>query len=179
MVDYLKIKEIADASGFTHIGDLNAELIEVRTEVRDMCAVNTCKEYGTNWSCPPGCGTLSQCEEKIRKYKNGLILQTTGALEDSYDYEAMLDIKKIHDKAISKFAKAIAPLYPEAMVLGAGSCMICKKCTYPDRPCSFPDKMISSMEAYGIVVNDICKANNIPYNYGPNTLTYVGCVLID
>ena len=65
------------------------------------------------------------------------------------------------------------------MVLGAGACTICKECTYPDEPCRFPDKMISSMEAYGIVVSDICSANNIPYYYGPNTLTYVGCVLMN
>jgi hypothetical protein len=34
------------------------------------------------------------------------------------------------------------------------------------------------MEAMGMVVSDVCRANNLPYYYGPNTLTYVGCVLV-
>jgi len=29
------------------------------------------------------------------------------------------------------------------------------------------------------VVNEICKANDLPYNYGPNTMTYVGCFLFE
>jgi hypothetical protein len=33
------------------------------------------------------------------------------------------------------------------------------------------------MEAYGMIVSDVCKANGIPYYYGPNTLTYCACVL--
>jgi hypothetical protein len=35
------------------------------------------------------------------------------------------------------------------------------------------------MEALGMIVSDVCKDNNLPYYYGPNTLTYVGCVLIE
>jgi hypothetical protein len=37
--------------------------------------------------------------------------------------------------------------------------------------------MYSSMEAYGMVVNEICGDSGIPYYYGPGTLTFVGCVL--
>ena len=34
-------------------------------------------------------------------------------------------------------------------------------------------------EAYGMVVSEVCKKNDIPYYYGPGTLTYVGCVLVE
>ena len=37
----------------------------------------------------------------------------------------------------------------------------------------------SAMEALGMVVSDVCARNDIPYHYGPGTLTYVGCVLIE
>jgi hypothetical protein len=33
------------------------------------------------------------------------------------------------------------------------------------------------MEAYGMVVSDVCRDSGIPYYYGSGTLTYVGCVL--
>ncbi len=61
--------------------------------------------------------------------------------------------------------------------MGAGACTICETCTWPERPCHFPDKMVSSMEAYGLVVSDVCKPAGIPYYYGPLTLTYSSCVL--
>ncbi len=65
------------------------------------------------------------------------------------------------------------------MIIGTGACTRCEKCTYPDKPCRFPDKMTSSMEALGMVVSDVCRDNGIPYYYGQGTITYVGCVLID
>jgi predicted metal-binding protein len=63
--------------------------------------------------------------------------------------------------------------------MGAGACGRCEHCTFPDKPCRFPDKMTASMEAYGIVVSDVCQSNNLPYYYGNNTLTYTGCVLLE
>ena len=38
--------------------------------------------------------------------------------------------------------------------------------------------MISSMEAYGMVVNEVCSANGLAYNYGPTKMAYTGCFLI-
>jgi len=178
-VDYKEIEELALSCGFSHVGELDANTIVVRKEVRDSCAENKCHAYGTNWSCPPACGNLDECESLIRKYKNGLILQTTGNIKDSFDFDEMMNLEKAHKKAITKFVSEIKKLHADALVLGAGTCSACKECTYPDAPCRFPDKMTSSMEAFGMVINDVCKANNIPYYYGKGTLTYVGCVLIE
>ena len=62
--------------------------------------------------------------------------------------------------------------------LGAGGCTICSKCTYPDEPCRFPDKMISSMEAYGMLVLDICKKSGLTYYYGADKMAYNSCFLL-
>lgn len=56
---------------------------------------------------------------------------------------------------------------------------ICSQCTYPDSPSRFPDKAIPSMEAYGLLVSKVCEKSGLPYYYGPKTLTYTSCVLID
>ncbi|MDR3337463.1 MAG: DUF2284 domain-containing protein [Treponema sp.] len=174
-----KIKQLALASGFTHTGPLDVDTIQIREEVRAACAENKCKAYNSNWSCPPACGTLAECEAMLRKYKNGFILQTTGVLQDTLDYEEMLEIGKDHGKHIAAFREEINVLYPDSLLLGAGGCKRCEKCTYPGSPCRFPNEMIHSMEAFGMVVSDVCKNNDLPYYYGPNTLTYVGCILIE
>ena len=173
------LKALALEAGFTHAAVADAAILKPLPEVREMCAANTCRRYGACWSCPPACGTLEECSERIHKYKRGLILQTTGALEDSLDYESMMELAENHGKHMDQFSDEIHKLFPDAMIIGDGQCKRCKVCTYPDAPCRFPDKKSSAMEALGKVVSAVCADNNIPYYYGPGTLTYVGCVLIE
>jgi predicted metal-binding protein len=122
---------------------------------------------------------LEEGEARIRNYRRGLILQTTGALEDSLDYEAMEQIGGDHGKHLDALQDRLGIRYPRCLVLGAGPCRRCETCTYPHAPCRFPEQMRFSMEAMGMLVSEVCKDNKLPYYYGPNTLTYVGCVLLD
>ena len=176
MIDLEYWKEKATECGFSHVGELDVDTIVLRKEARDACAENKCHNYGKNWSCPPGCGTLEECDAKIRKYKRGLLVQTTGEI-DSLDFDGFMELGKNHGEAMKKFAEMVRREIPGAMVMGASACMGCKQCTYPDAPCRFPKKAIPSMEAYGLVVSDVCTLADTPYYYGEKTLTYTGCIL--
>ncbi len=178
-LDYASLIAAGKEAGFTEVHPLDASTIHLMTEVRDMCAANTCGQYGAKWSCPPGCGTLEECEKKVRAYKRGLIVQTIGYLEDSLDYETMMDAERRHKEAFQKFTDILREKFPGMLPLGAGCCTNCQTCTYPDEPCRFPDKAMSSMEAYGMLVNQVCTDNNVKYNYGPNTMSYTGCFLLE
>jgi predicted metal-binding protein len=168
----------AEECGFSHIGEISVDKITLRKEARDMCAVNKCGSYGKTWSCPPGCGTLEECEAMIRKYSRGLLLQTTAILEDDFDWETMESASIEHKNRISNFHKIISKKYSGTFLIG-GHCERCEKCTYPEKPCRFPDSLSYSLEGLGMIVSDVCKNNDIPYYYGPKTLTYHGAVLID
>ncbi len=172
------LKEEGKKAGFTHVNELKADTIVLMKEVRDMCAANTCGQYGAKWSCPPGCGSLEECQQKVRHYKTGLIVQTVGELEDSMDYETMMDTEKAHKEHFMSFLNALKEKYPDMLPLGAGCCTVCKTCSYPDSPCRYPEKAMCSMEAYGMLVNQVCKDNQVAYNYGPNTIAYTSCYLL-
>ncbi len=178
-MNYEELEKLAMDSGFSHAAPLDVSTIELRTEVREACEQNTCQMYNVCWSCPPACGTLEECGERIRAFHTGIILQSSIQLEDSFDFEGIMELGERHSKALETFTDEIRKTYPNALVLGAGGCKRCKKCTYPDEPCRFPEKQLSSMEGYGMVVNEVCSKNNIPYNYGKDTMTYVGCALIE
>ena len=179
MAEVREILDLAKEYGFTKVVEMEVSSVQLNPEVRAMCATNKCKMYDTNWACPPGCGTLAECEAKVAKYQHGILIQTTGELEDSFDFEGMEEIKEKHDLNLKNLVEKLYSLEIDMMPLGDGCCQICKDCTYPDGECRFPKKAFSSMEAFGILVSDFCKSNNVEYYYGPNTLTYVGCVLFN
>ena len=179
MIDIdLIIKKALDM-GFCVASKLDCSTIKLMPEVRDMCASNKCNQYNKNWACPPACGTLKECEERIKNYKVGIIVQTIGKLEDSLDFENMIEIETKHKNIFLKFSDEIKKEHPSIFSLGVGSCIKCKQCTYPYKPCNFPKESLSSMEAYGILVSQVCSDNNVKYYYGPNTLAYTGCFLLE
>lgn len=172
---YKELEELALQVGFTHCGPLDPKTIELKPEVRDMCAA--CHMYDKRWSCPPGCGSLDSIREKIGKYTQGILLQSTGELEDSFDAEGIAEVEAAQKSRFTKIHDLLLEQGFPHLAMGAGCCTSCKECTYPDKPCRFPERMVASMEASGMVVLEVCKANGLEYYYGSNTMTYTSCIL--
>lgn len=172
-----QLMTLAEENGFSHCAYANMAAFAPLAEVRKMCEANRCGKFGSNWACPPGCGTLEQAADAIASFNGGIIVQTTGLLADEFDYDGMQEIARRHKKSFESFARQARILIPDCLPLTAGTCTICAKCTCPDRPCRFPSKRLSSMEAYGLWVSDICLKSGLEYNYGEKTMTYTSCVL--
>ena len=175
---YEQLSQMAAQAGFSAWSPLDVTTIQLKTEVRDMCAANSCGQYGKRWSCPPGCGTLDECEARLRDYTHGILVQTYGDIEDGFDFEAMMEIEAEHKQNFLDMYDALRETGSQVLAIGAGCCTRCAKCTYPEEPCRFPDQMISSMEAYGMVVLEVCKANGLQYYYGSDKMAYTSCFLI-
>lgn len=173
-----ELSALAAGAGFTAWAKLDGTTIALKPEVREMCAANACGQYGRRWSCPPGCGTLAECEELLRRFPGGILVQTCGDIEDGFDFEAMLEIEQAHKAHFSEMQDALLERGIKVLALGAGCCTICPKCTYPEAPCRFPEKAVASMEAFGMLVLEVCRANGLPYYYGADKMAYTSCFLI-
>ena len=178
MIDYEKLSTQGKTCGFTNVARLDPATIELREEVRAMCASGKCRMYGRSWSCPPACGTLEELRARISGYREGILVQTVGQLEDSMDGEGMMEAEAQHKAHFSDMHDLLLQDYPDLLAIGAGTCTRCKTCSYPDAPCRFPERMTSSMEVLGMLVLDVCKANGLTYYYGPNTIAYTSCFLL-
>ena len=173
MTDWIeKTKEM----GFDAAAPLDPSLLEARADVREMCAADKCRAYNKNWTCPPACGTIEDCQNRMRSFQNGILLQTVGHMTNAIDSKCYRETERRHMKNFYAFAEEIRKTYPNALCLGAGGCRICKQCAYPE-PCRFPEKAMSSMEAYGLFVTQVCRDSGLPYHYGERTITYTACVL--
>ncbi len=179
MADMEHLKALAAGAGFTYAGPLDVSTIRLLDEVRDMCAANACGAYGHNWSCPPACGPIDALRRVISQYYIGLLVQTVGELEDEFDGEGMMETEADHKRHFDTLHGRLLQEWPNLLALGAGTCRRCAECTYPDAPCRFPDRRVSSMEAFGMLVSEVCKANGIRYYYGRGTIAYTSCFLLE
>lgn len=166
------------AREFEHAAPLDATTLEFRPEVRDMCAADRCRSYGKNWTCPPACGTLEQSRARAEGFSSGLLMQTVGRLEDDFDYEGMQNAMRLHDARFHRLVAGLRQEYPRLLAMGAGACTLCDTCPCPGQPCRFPDQAVTSMEAFGLVVSDVCTRNGLAYYRGPLTVTFTSAVLM-
>lgn len=147
---------------------------------RELCQKNTCGFYGACWTCPPDAGTIEELMEQAKRHTHTLVFQTVHPLEDSFDIEGMHEASVKHNRLVQAVNSAARAEYPGCLVLGAGTCGVCARCTKPDGdPCRFPEKAVVSLEACGIDVAQLAKAAGLKYINGVNTVTYFGAVLYD
>ena len=109
---YEQLTEIASRSGFTAWAEMDPATLEPKQEVRDMCASNSCGQYGKRWSCPPGCGTLEECTNHLRKFPRGILVQTCGDIEDGFDFETMMEIEADHKEHVKQMYETLRHLRP-------------------------------------------------------------------
>jgi len=178
MINYEELAQTAKECGFTHYAELDISTLEFLQEIRDMCNPGQCRNYNKSWSCPPACASLEEMRERVKNYKTGILVQTVGDLEDSMDWDGIMEAGAQHKENFGKMRKDLNKKHPKLLAMGAGECKICEACTYPDNPCRHPEKMEVSMEASGLFVSKVCTDNNLKYNYGQEKIAFTSCFLI-
>lgn len=164
------------ALGATNAGLVKVEEIEFEPSFRAMCESNACGMYGKSWMCPPYVGEYQDLIEQAKRYDTALVYQIIGTLEDSYDFEGMMETGK-RMNLLTDSIRSYLQDQSDILLLGAGGCRICPKCAkQDDQPCRFPDKALASLEAYCINVSKLAPMAGMKYINGQNTVTYFGAV---
>jgi len=151
-------------------GDINFS-----PELLKACESNVCGKYNKSWTCPPAIEPLERQKEKITVFSKAFVFTTKADLEDSFDYEGMVNAKENHVRLTDELHERFGATNP---VYGAGACKVCEICAYPD-PCGFPEKTYLAIEAVGINVTELSRAAGVRYNNGPNTVTYFSMILFN
>ena len=77
---------------------------------RDICRANQCGLYGKCWVCPPEIGEIQTLISRVKAYPQGLLYQTIGTLEDSFDIEGMGEAKRKHIRMSYQLEERVKPL---------------------------------------------------------------------
>lgn len=176
MPDESLLISLALSHGATRAAIVNVPDIRFSDTFRDLCKMNSCGNFSTNWKCPPAVGEYEELKNQVLHYKKGLVIQTVYHLEDSFDFEGMVKAKGIHEQVFRSVWNRIRAenILSQYLPLNAGICTFCEKCTYPDEECRFPEEALASVEAYGIDVTALVTACGIPYNNGQASVSWVG-----
>ena len=178
MIDREQLSQNALALGATNAKVVEVSKLVISDEFRKLCERNDCRRYNTNWMCPPAFGDMDQARLRIAQYQEGLVIQRIHELEDSYDFEGMETGHKLFDEVFRQLAREMKNMgFSDMLPLGAGGCSRCKKCTYPDAPCRFPEDAMASVEGYGINVMQLMKAADFPYGFSAGKVYYTGMLL--
>lgn len=179
LMDDKSLTELALKAGFHHTARLRTKTMRFLPEIREMCKANRCGCYGKSWVCPPACGSLEELETRIRRYRDGILVQYVGKVEDPFDLPSMKAAERLHKSCFEKLAVLLREQYPDLLALGAGTCTVCPECSYPAFPCRCPDRAFVSMEAAGLWVSEVCERSGLSYHYGDGSIAYTGCFLIE
>lgn len=96
------------------LGAYRAELIDVEKirfdrAFRELCEQNACGNYGQCWMCPPDAGDIDELIAEAGSYRRALVYQTVGKLEDSYDFEGMMEAARVHGELSRRRQSCLKP----------------------------------------------------------------------
>lgn len=165
--------------GAYRAGIVDVKEIRLERYFRTVCESNGCGNYGKCWMCPPDAGDIDVLMDQVRAFDKALVYQTVSKLEDSYDFEGMMEAAERHNALSQKVTELFGAMpFRKKLHLGVGGCHICKVCAKKtNEPCRHPDLAMPSLETYGINVSELAASAGMKYINGADTVTYFSAML--
>ena len=169
------ILHLAANEGFTAAAILPMDEVVFEPAFRPYCEQNLCGQYGANYSCPPDCGTPQEMEDRLRRYRRALVVQTKWDIDDWYDAAQILHAKQSHNCAMLRVIGRMEAQGLRGTMCGASCCTLCERCArLDDLPCPRPDRRFSCLSAYCIYVKKLADACGMEYACADGRLAFFG-----
>ena len=146
--------------------------LEFSDRIRWICQ-HECPMYGKSWACPPGVGSVPECEGKCRRYSSCLMISTITEVSDIANIEETLATRSEHEAVTNQVRDLFREHGIEPYVLSTEACAECDRCAYLDgQPCRFPDRMHPCVESHGINILSVLDELGLSFQYGENVVTW-------
>ena len=151
---------------------LDPKALEFADRIRWICQ-HDCPMYGRSWACPPGVGTVAQCEKKCKDFEHCLMISTITEVSDIADIEATLLTRPQHEAITNEVRDLMRQQNVEPYILSTEACAICQRCAILDnKPCRYPEKMHPCVESHGINLLGLLEELGLNFQYGENVVTW-------
>ena len=165
-------EKLAELPLFTYAW-IDPQALEFSQRIRWICE-NECPMYGKTWACPPGVGSVPECQEKCFSYKNCLMISTITEVEDITNIELTLATRPEHEAVTNQVGALLQEQGLRPYILSTEACSLCQRCAILDgEPCRMPEKMHPCVESHGINVIPVLEQCGLEFQYGENVVTWV------
>jgi len=165
------------AIGFTHAAWIDGLTVECEPGLRAYCNPEGCPNHGENWVCPPGCGSLEECSEKVKGFSKGLLVQSVSEIDPAANnIDRYKSLNRIHNLNLRKFLEGYCLPGADVLAFTSGGCVFCEVCAYPV-PCVNPGMRMNSLSAYGMDVGKLCEKAHLEYSFRPDKVYFVALIL--
>ena len=152
---------------------LSPEELEFSQRIRWICE-NECPMYGKTWACPPGVGSVEECQQKCMRYVNCLMIATTTEVNDINNITETLATRPEHEAITNQVRDIFRELGEEPYVLSTEACTVCERCAMLDgQPCRKPERMHPCVESHGINIVPVLEECGLEFQFGQNVVTWV------
>ena len=164
--------KLAELPLFTYAW-IDPKALEFSQRIRWICE-NECPMYGKTWACPPGVGSVPECQGKCLSYENCLMISTITEVEDITNIELTLATRPEHEEVTNQVGALLEEQGIRPYILSTEACSLCERCAILDgEPCRMPEKMHPCVESHGINVIPVLEQCGIEFQYGENVVTWV------
>ena len=151
---------------------LSPEELEFSPRIRWICQ-NECPMYGKTWACPPGVGSVEECQQKCTCYTNCLMIATITEVNDIANIEETLSTRGPHEAVTNQVRDLLREQGVCPYILSTEACALCERCAYLDgQPCRLPEKMHPCVESHGINILPLLEKLGLEFQYGENVVTW-------
>ena len=147
--------------------------LEFSERVRTICR-QECPMYGKSWACPPGVGSVPECQARCIRYENCLMIATITEVSDIANIEESLSTRADHEEVTNQVGVLLEAQGVKPYILSTEACAICDRCAIlDDEPCRHPGKMHPCVESHGINVIPMLESRGLEFQFGDNVVTWI------
>ena len=153
--------------------------LEFSHRIRWICQ-QECPMYGKSWACPPGVGSVEECQNRCLGYRNCLLISTIVEVADISDIDATLATRGEHEAVTNQVRDLMRQQGVEPYVLSTEACALCDRCAILDgQPCRYPERMHPCVESHGINVIPTLERCGLDFQYGANVVTWISLLFFN
>ena len=152
---------------------IDPKRLEFSDRIRWICE-HECPMYGRSWACPPGVGSVCDCQTKCLSYENCLMISTIVEVADITNINETLATRPEHEAVTNRVRDLMRQLGTDPYILSTEACALCDRCAILDgQPCRFPEKMHPCVESHGINVVPVLEDRGLEFQFGANVVTWI------
>ena len=153
--------------------------LEFSERIRWICE-HECPMYGKTWACPPGVGSVAECDAKCGRFQNALLIGTIVEVADIANIDETLSTRGDHEQITNQVRDLMRQQGVDPYVLSTEACALCDHCAYLDgQPCRFPETMHPCIESHGINIIPLLESCGLEFQFGDNMVTWYSLLLFN